>query len=298
MQDYSAGEKEKTTLFLYFFLCINVDYTKCLFPIFIMTSFNFTFFGSGYSIPHSNRHNTSLFIQSETTDVLIDSNGICGQQLSRLKIKLSKIKHIFLTHRHMDHIGALPNLVAQIWLQSVHYADKASQRTEPLHIYANQETIAIVQKLFDVMDVLAASNMFEIVFHELDDNGGALQIGDINFEYFPVQHGATPCLGFVASYGGRRLVYSADTEPCDTIYSRLQEGDVLIHESNFVNQDICPAHTTWLQIKAMLPDWPKIKTYLVHLPEMANDVEQAFLKDLESCGYDVFEAEDGQTITL
>ena len=225
------------------------------------------FLGTGYSIPTPKRHNTSLFLRTEQTNLLVDCNGICNQQLSRMGISLYEVEHIYLTHRHPDHIAALPGFVHQMWLSTIWYAPEDNRRTTPLNIYANAETIDVVKALFEMIQLPGEPNMFQIKYHQLEDDGGKLSVGDISLEYFPVKHGKTACLGFTAtSEAVKRLVYSADTSPCDLLYSKLQEGDVLVHECNDVTKAECGGHTTLAELKSLYSGWPSRTLYLVLLP--------------------------------
>ena len=235
--------------------------------------------GTGGSVNSLTRHNTSLFLENGpdmTRDgLLVDCNGVCVQRLTAAGIAFEDLGHIFLTHEHIDHIAALPNLIHQSWVKGCLYrAD--NRRTHPLHFYGNAPTLRAVRALLDAVNLPGHPHMFPFEFHELDADGGTLTAGSITLTYFPVNHGPTPCFGLTTDGPNRRLVFSADTEPVQAIYDHLRDGDILIHDCNKIDMDINREHTTWAQIEALLPSWPDVTVYLVHLPLMDADQETVF----------------------
>ncbi|AGH97613.1 MBL fold metallo-hydrolase [Micavibrio aeruginosavorus] len=211
--------------------------------------------------------------------LLIDCNGVCVQRLTAAGIAFEDLGHIFLTHEHIDHIAALPNFIHQSWVKGCLYrAD--NRRTHPLHFYGNAPTLRAVRALLDAVNLPGHPHMFPFEFHELDDNGGTLTAGSITLTYFPVNHGPTPCFGLTTDGPNRRLVFSADTEPVQAIYDHLRDGDILIHDCNKIDVDINREHTTWAQIEALLPSWPDVTVYLVHLPLMDGEAEVHFKRGI------------------
>ena len=64
-------------------------------------------------------------------DVLIDA----GTGIGDLALEdLDPIRHVFLTHAHLDHVAGLPMLVDRVFDENF---------TEPLTVYAREETLCI-----------------------------------------------------------------------------------------------------------------------------------------------------------
>lgn len=79
----------------------------------------------------ANRRTTSLLIDN---DILID----CGTGVGDLQIEeMAQIKHIFLTHSHMDHIACLPLLVDTLF---------GRRRRIPLMLHCQPETYEVLAK--------------------------------------------------------------------------------------------------------------------------------------------------------
>ena len=256
------------------------------------------FLGTGYSITSARRHNTSLFLQKGSTGLLIDCNGLCVPRLGAAGFAFEDLEHVFLTHEHIDHIGALANLMQQIWLKSSYYRPE-NRRTAPINFYGNERTLKMVQAVFAALGLPRSPHIFAFNFHTLPDSGGKLAVGDIALTYFPVRHAATPCFGITSRSGSRGLVYSADTEPLPLLYSQLQAGDILIHECNSIDAPLNTGHTTWQQLQDMLPSLPAVELYLVHLPHVSDERESAFKAFLKQTykGH-VAMAEDGLALSV
>lgn len=240
-----------------------------------------TFLGTGSALNSIRRHNTSLFLQNGADTLLVDCNGVCVQRLLAIGFPFETLEHIFLTHRHIDHIGALGVLMQQMWLAACHYAPVGKKRTVPLNIYANAETVEAVRRLFDALGVLDHHpGIFPVLLHTLPEDGGEFTTGSTVFRYFPVKH-SIPCFGLRALSGSRRFVYSGDTEALDLIYEGLKDGDVLVHECNSIDQDRNPGHTTWAELERLLETLPAVSLYLVHLPALDDARDDAFAAGLQ-----------------
>ena len=73
--------------------------------------------GSNSAIPTNNRHPSSQLISYHNTSYLIDCGEGTQSQMSTYKVKRSKIKQIFISHLHGDHVFGLPGLLTSFSLQ-------------------------------------------------------------------------------------------------------------------------------------------------------------------------------------
>lgn len=255
------------------------------------------FLGTGYSIITARRHNTSLFLRGNKGALMIDGNGAAVSRMTQYGYAFEELEHIFLTHEHVDHVGAMGNIINQIWLKSCYYRQD-NIRTKPLHIHANERTVKVVQNLLQALQVPQSPQLFPLEFHVLPYEGGHLSLDGIDLEYFPVDHSA-PCFGVAVQGEKRNLVYSADTQPLASIYQHLRDGDVLVHECNSVDDAVNAGHTTWQQFKALMPTLADVESYLVHLPPMTAERDASFRQEMSAAqGGTVAMAEDGQVLQL
>lgn len=195
-----------------------------------------TLLGVGTAVPDTDRENTHMVWDAPDGLLLVDAGGSTYQRLLRAKLDPLKLRGVLLTHAHPDHINGLPVLLFQLSL--VPYG-------KTLPIYGNAPTLERARNIVEAFDL------------------GSHQVA---VEWVPVQAGAEvplqsqhyrlltaetahpkPCLAlrFEDSASKRTLVYSADTEPCDTVQALAQGAAVLIHEAT--TPDPFPGHTTPFQ---------------------------------------------------
>jgi ribonuclease BN (tRNA processing enzyme) len=103
------------------------------------------FLGTAAALPQADRVNTmlALFPDGTTPGVLIDcGSGVYGALL-RAKVRADDIADLFITHAHIDHIGALPSLIESLRL---------SGRQRPLRILAIPEVLSVARALLAAFD--------------------------------------------------------------------------------------------------------------------------------------------------
>jgi ribonuclease BN (tRNA processing enzyme) len=164
-------------------------------------------------------------------DVLIDAGtGIGDLQLD----EIASIRHVFLTHAHLDHIAGLPMLVDSIFEENF---DK------PLTVYAREETLRAVQDhLFN--DViwpnfakLPTAERPMLRYHVCSP-GDTITIDRRNFYAVDVMH-TVPTLGYTVQNSGGVFAVSGDTKTNETLWPVLNACDdlrVLVIEVSFPDE--------------------------------------------------------------
>ena len=164
-------------------------------------------------------------------DVLIDAGtGIGDLVLSDLR----SIRHVFLTHAHLDHIAGLPMLADAVF-------DERNQR--PLTVYAREETLrAIKDHLFN--DVIwpdfarLPSPENPMLRYRVCSPGDTVTIDDRDFYAVDVMH-SVPSLGFTVQNSGGVFAVSGDTKSNETLWPVLNACDdlkVLVIEVSFPDE--------------------------------------------------------------
>jgi len=103
----------------------------------------FVILGSSNAVAKPGQDNTHLFVQSGSKKILVDCGNNPMAKLGSIDISVTEITDLVLTHFHADHIGSLPLLIMDMWLE---------KRTAPLTIYGLDITIDKAQKLLDLFD--------------------------------------------------------------------------------------------------------------------------------------------------
>ncbi len=146
--------------------------------------FGVTILGNNSAIPAYERHPTSQVVTLNDQLFLIDCGEGTQMQLSKYKIKRSKINHIFISHLHGDHYFGLPGLINSMGLLN---------RLQKLHIYAP----AVLQEIISLqLNVANTILPFEMKFHVLEKEGCIVDDEKFSVDCFKVFH-RIECWGFI-----------------------------------------------------------------------------------------------------
>ena len=164
-------------------------------------------------------------------DVLIDAGtGIGDLELDEIQ----SIRHVFLTHSHLDHVAGLPMLVDSIFSEDF---------GQPLTVYAREETLRAVQDhLFN--DVIwpnfsrlpSADN--PMLRYQVTSPGDTVNIDHRDFYAVDVMH-TVPTLGYTVQNSGGVFAVSGDTKTNETLWPVLNACDdlrVLVIEVSFPDE--------------------------------------------------------------
>ena len=147
--------------------------------------FGVTILGNNSALPAYDRHPTAQVVTLNDQLILIDCGEGTQTQLSKYKIKRSKINHILISHLHGDHYFGLPGLITSMGLLG---------REQDLHVYAPAALETIIQLQ------LKAGNTdlpYTLHFHALETYDDLL-IDEKKFsvQIFTTEH-RVPCWGFI-----------------------------------------------------------------------------------------------------
>ena len=212
-----------------------------------------TLLGVGTAVPDQDRENTHMVWEAADGLLLIDAGGSTYQRLLRANLDPLKLRGVFLTHSHADHINGLAALRFQLAL--VGYGSR-------LPIYGNAPTIALARRVIEA---------FELESHQAEVEwivvaGGQevpLHAESYRLRVVDTVH-SRPCLAlrFEERAGGKALVYSADTEPCQAVQDLAAGASVLIHEAT--TAEPFAGHTTPRQAGAVAANAGAGQLVLVH----------------------------------
>ncbi|MFK5915507.1 MAG: 3',5'-cyclic-nucleotide phosphodiesterase [Woeseiaceae bacterium] len=195
-----------------------------------------------------------------TTTLLIDDDILidAGTGLGDLSLQaMSSIRHIFITHSHLDHITSIPFLVDTLF-------DSIQQ---PIIIHAQAETIDALKKhIFnnviwpDFSKLPSQEN--PVMKYEVMTAGEVIEINHRKIEMIPVKH-IVPGVGYRVESKTGSFAFSGDTSTNDTFWQALNKHeklDVLLVESAFTNKDISLCHLSGHYCAELLgPDISKLK---------------------------------------
>jgi cAMP phosphodiesterase len=164
-------------------------------------------------------------------DVLIDA----GTGIGDLALEdLDSIRHVFLTHAHLDHVAGLPMLVDRVFDEEF---------DEPLTVYAREETLrAVKDHLFngviwpDFTTLPTPGN--PMLRFRVCCPGDTVTIRQRDFYAVDVRH-SIPSLGFTVQNSGGAFAVSGDTKTNETLWPVLNACNdlrVLVIEVSFPDE--------------------------------------------------------------
>lgn len=229
------------------------------------------FVGTAASAPTARRGLAALVVRRGGDVLLFD----CGEGTQRQLIKsigLADLEHIFISHYHADHFLGLPGMLKTFALRGRElpltiYGPHGLERTmadlEPLYgrlpyeltIYELQPGEELGFKGFSVtafeVDHQGVAVGYAIVERDRPgrfDEDEAVRLGVTPGADFGVlQRGGevvtadgttvTPDQVLGEARLGRKIVYSGDTAPCESLRIAAYQADVLVHESSFGDEE-------------------------------------------------------------
>ncbi len=175
-----------------------------------------TILGNNSAIPAFGRHPTAQILQTDNDSFLIDCGEGTQTQLTKYKIRRSKITAIFISHLHGDHYFGLIGLITSMSLLG---------RTQPLNIYGPAPLEQIINLQLSVADTTLS---FPLYFYSLTEEKVIFENTKITIECFKVQH-RIECWGFLFNEKKKPRKVDADRaksyEIPEAYFGKLQQGE-------------------------------------------------------------------------
>lgn len=196
--------------------------------------FAVTILGNNSAIPAFDRNPTAQVLQTMDESFLIDCGEGTQLQLSKYKVKRSKISRIFISHLHGDHYFGLIGLLTSMSLLN---------RNQPLHIHSP----APLEELINLQLNFASTQLsFPLYFHALQDEGLIVNSDKITIACFKVQH-RIDCWGFL--FREKKNARKLDAERAKiyeipaAFYDKLQQGHDYINKKGTIvpNEEVTTA---------------------------------------------------------
>lgn len=194
--------------------------------------------------PMPDRHHSSMIIESNGHYYMFDAGESCSRTAHLIGIDMSKVKAVFISHPHIDHIGGLLNTVYTIWKIASVYENYPPDRKIDFHI----GDISLWHSFEKVLSGIGLQyeNLFKICSHEITD-GLLFEDENIKVEAMHNHHirfsdGEKPkSYSFKITVDGITILYSGDVKDMADLENVLGDGcDYLIAETGHHKvKDVC-----------------------------------------------------------
>ncbi len=258
------------------------------------------FLGTGNAL-NSERFQASILVQAGAARLLLDTGGGLElvRRLQQAAIDPQSIRHIFLSHRHLDHIGGVEPFLLSAGL----LADNATRA--PINVYGSPETLAATRSVLAAADAFGPTlwnqylNWVELAVDEpvrID----AMTLRTFSVDHLPAEGGAR---GALLTHNGVKIVYSGDTCPHPSLIQAARGADLLIQVVGGPDGDplIGAAHHTTAREAGEIAQQASVKSMaLFHLPIESKYASVALVQEAQEQAPEtkVFASSDGMEWTL
>ena len=237
--------------------------------------------GSGDAFGSGGRFQTCIRLTGPGGSLLIDCGASSLIAMKRAGVDPGEIGWVVLSHLHGDHFGGLPFLILD---------GQFTRRTRPLVIAGPPGVKARVEAAMEVFFPGSAgvARRFAIEFIELPERAPT-PVGPATITPFEVAHvSGAPSYALRAEYAGKIVVYSGDTEWCESLVEAARGADLFVCEAYFFEKKI-RYHLDYKTLRQHLGRLDCRRVILTHM-------SQEMLARLGEV--DLEHAEDGQVIVV
>ncbi|MFQ5828472.1 MAG: MBL fold metallo-hydrolase [Candidatus Methylomirabilia bacterium] len=193
---------------------------------------HFAFLGTSAAVPSLSRDTTSVVFVGEHETILVDCGGSPVRKLLKAGVDPVGLTHVFISHIHPDHAYGLPALIQNLILQG---------RSAPLWLFCRGEHVEPLTELLRIFRLWDRPGAFPLTIKGVPPKEGVEVMRSSSFVVTasPNAHGAMPNLAIRVEVPqrGTAIVYSSDTEPCETVAQLASGAHTLIHEATFLARD-------------------------------------------------------------
>lgn len=196
--------------------------------------------------PKVGRRHVSFAIEIESGLYWFDAGEGCSYTAHLMGVDLLRVRKVFITHPHMDHVGGLGNLLWNIRKQT--YVRSAAPLADVIDVYMpNMETWDGIWKILKNTEGGFASN-FDIKAHKVQE-GSVLKQEDISVScvhnnHMPMyQDGSWQSFSYKIEVEGKVIIFSGDVKNFWDLSPLIENGcDVLLMETGHHSvSDVCAA---------------------------------------------------------
>ena len=175
-------------------------------------------------------YNTCFVLEDNNEYFIVDGGGgnAILHQLNAASLNWKDMRHIFVTHKHVDH------LLGVIWMirMITQYMDKGQYEGEA-YIYAHDEVIALIRDMVAKLLQKKTTKFIDTRLHLVElSNGQEFTVLKHRCVAFDIDSTKAKQFGFTMYYGdGKKLTCCGDEPYNKCEYSYAVNSDWLLHEA-------------------------------------------------------------------
>jgi ribonuclease BN (tRNA processing enzyme) len=259
-----------------------------------MAPASLTFLGSSSGMPSPTRFCSSLLLQTERINLLVDCGEGVSFSLLKYKIDPLLVDSIFVSHSHVDHLGGLFLLVQLMYLL---------RRGRSLNVYLPEEAIPGVKQFLGTCYLFPEKLNFGLSLLPITP-GFEFEAQDVSLKAHSNRHltanqTAIEDLGldnrmqsfsFILGLPGKKIVYSGDIQSAGDLAEIAAGADILITEC---------MHPDLRELLFLVADKGVKSTIFTHIPPELEDRQKEILEMAPKVGLGRLSfASDGLRISL
>lgn len=200
--------------------------------------------------PKNERSRASLLVQSEKTNILIDTSYDLRYQLNRIGLK--QLDAVLISHAHSDHVNGIDDIRVLTY-----------QNKQMMPVYSNKETLDEIDRRWPYLFNPSSNGIYVQSFsrHEIG-NYDSFKIGDIGIETFEQDH--TTCLSLGFRFGD--FAYSVDVaDMTEKSLKALRGIETWIVDASSYNKDTVMTHANLKRVMEWVQFLKPKMTYITVL---------------------------------
>ncbi len=188
-----------------------------------------TMLGSGHAIV-TEYYNTCYVIENDSQYLLVDGGGgsTLLTQLKHAGINHNDIHHIFVTHKHIDH------LLGIIWMMRIYCQGMKYGRFKgEAYIYAHEEVIRIIESISrQVLEPSETACIGKTLHLVTVNDGDTYNIIGKDVTFFDIHSKKAKQFGYCMDLGNGEKLTCCGDEPCyESSYQYVDNSKWLFHEA-------------------------------------------------------------------
>jgi ribonuclease Z len=179
--------------------------------------------GTSCMVPTKERNVTGIYVDYKGEGMLFDCGEGTQRQMNIANINRNKVKHIFISHWHGDHVAGIIGLIQTV---------SNSNPSGIMNIYGPVETKKRIQHL---LDSVYFDNSLELRITELDPKKLEVCYENDSFKIkcIHLDHGI-PCIGYALVEKDRRRITTSKVKklniPDGPLLGKLQQGKDVVFD--------------------------------------------------------------------